>query len=157
MARAQTLQPVYQKKRELEAEVAALAVSRDTAKQQAAEAVEAVGALEERRKGIAGLIDGLVATAKEALAILSATVAQAASVQKTASDAVSEAKTALRSLELRIEQEGIVLAQIRDEQKARLAEIARENDKLGVRERDIDVMRVRIIRRAEELGIPANI
>lgn len=151
------LQPIYEKKRALEKEVADLGVSRDTSKREAEEAAEAATALETRRNGLVELINGLIEDAKDALTFLATVVERAAAVTKTATDAIGDAEAALRGLEVRIEQEGTVLAQIRQEQTDRRAEIALENDKLGIRERDVDVMRARIVRRAEELGIPANI
>lgn len=153
MSKAAILEPIYEKKRQLETEMAALAVSRDTSKRTAEEAAAAVTDLNDTKSRLEILVDGIIGTAHDAIELLKSILTRASSAVNRANEAISMAETLLTALKARIEREEVVLSEILASQKERMGEITRENDKLGQRERDLDIYKSRLQAKYDELGL----
>lgn len=153
MAIASILQPVYEKKKKLEEEVGKLAVSRDTSKREAEEAAEAVTDLNTRKGALEALVESIIDTAKAAIEMLTGIVTQGADAINTANSAIDTAHAVLTGLSVKIKAEETVLEGILASQKARMEDIARENEKLGARERDLRIYARRLQEKYDELGL----
>ncbi len=151
--KASILEPIYEKKRKLEQEVGELAVSRDTSERKAKEAAEAVTDLNDTKSKLERLVETVLEVAQKALGVLTDIVTQGSNAVNTANGAIDLAQAVLTGLKAKIEAEEAVLEGILATQKTRLEEIAVENEKLGLRERDLDIYKARLQARYDELGL----
>jgi chromosome segregation ATPase len=147
------LTPLYTKKRELETEIASLASQKEIAQKGSREAQEAVTEINTRIGRLQAEIEQLEKQAEKAVTDAQEVVSGAIEAVRGATGAVEAAVAILKDLETRADAATARAEEARKVQEGRIVEIARENGVLDVRKRDLDIYKVRLQRKYDELGL----
>lgn len=149
----QVLTPVYQKKKELEAEIAALAQKRDIEKRRCDEAVEAADAVHKRLKDLESTIELVGKHGEEIVGNLSRIIDEAKLTVDSSVAVIDNTMNILNKLDGEINVKIASVKKLDGEEKARIQKINLENDKLDVRRRDLQIYFDRLQKRFDEHGL----
>lgn len=153
MVRAKVLTPLYEKKRELEAEIVSLKSQCEVNNTKAKGIAEQVTDLNETFKKLEDFIDRTEKLGMEALEAVESVITEGVEALQQANKGVDTAIALLDRVTAEIDKKEAKLTEIEAQKKDRIKEINRENEKLEVKKRDLDIYFNRLQNKYYKLGL----
>ena len=150
--RNQVLTPLFEKKRELETLITTLKSQCEIDERKSRETAEALTDLNTRLENLNKLIEAIEQIGEEAVVSVSGVITESLEAVKGAVGLVDKTYELLRQLGAKVAESELKLENTKKEQAERLDEINRENGKLAILKKDLDIYRDRLEKKAYELG-----
>lgn len=147
------LQPLQNEKRELELAINGLKSQRDIALRETTEASASLADIIQRTKDLSDEVDQLATDAISASRAAKECVNTGVQAVQDTQNVVTFLETSLKSLEQVLDKISSDIEKAKTAHKTQLAEIARENEALGVRKRDLDIYTERLKKKYAELDL----
>jgi len=148
-----SLTPLYQKKRELEVEIGKLAEIRDTEKRKSEEAIAAKIDLEKQLRVLNELIETIEKAGESAMDELVKIVTRALTTSESCIATIDGTMAMLGRLDSAMSEKIARIKKLDEDEKSRLSRIAQDNQKLDIRERDLQIYQERLQKKFDEVGL----